>query len=105
MQELCEGLTGLHDAHPDDRADQMAIHPVVRVHPETGRRALYVNEHFTRRIVEMNAGESEALLGYLTRWVTSARFTVRCRWSEGAVAMWDNRCTQHFVLNDVEGSK
>ncbi|MYE25088.1 MAG: taurine dioxygenase [Gammaproteobacteria bacterium] len=105
MQELCEGLTALHDAHPHDRADKMAIHPVVRVHPETGRRALYVNEHFTRRIVEMNAGESEALLGYLTRWVTSPRFTVRYRWSEGTVAMWDNRCTQHFVLNDFEGER
>ena len=50
MKELCEGLTALHDAHPHDRADKMAIHPVVRVHPDTGRRALYVNEHFTRRI-------------------------------------------------------
>ncbi len=105
MQELCEGLTALHDAHPHDRADKMAIHPVVRVHPETGRRALYVSEHFTRRIVEMNAGESEALLGYLTRWVTSPRFTVRYRWSEGTIAMWDNRCTQHFVLNDFEGER
>lgn len=105
MKELCEGLTALHDAHPHDRADKMAIHPVVRVHPETGRRALYVSEHFTRRIVEMNAGESEALLGYLTRWVTSPRFTVRYRWSEGTVAMWDNRCTQHFVLNDFEGER
>ena len=54
MKELCEGLTALHDAHPHDRADKMAIHPVVRVHPDTGRRALYVSEHFTRRIVEMN---------------------------------------------------
>ena len=105
MQELCEGLTALHDAHPHDRADKMAIHPVVRVHPETGRRALYISEHFTRRIVEMNAGESEALLSYLTRWVTSPRFTVRYRWSEGTVAMWDNRCTQHFVLNDFEGER
>ena len=105
MKELCEGLTALHDAHPHDRADKMAIHPVVRVHPDTGRRALYVNEHFTRRIVEMNAGESSALLEYLTRWVTSPRFTVRYRWSEGTVAMWDNRCTQHFVLNDFEGER
>ena len=102
MKELCEGLTALHDAHPHDRADKMAIHPVVRVHPDTGRRALYVSEHFTRRIVEMNAGESAALLEYLTRWVTNPRFTVRYRWSEGTVAMWDNRCTQHFVLNDFE---
>lgn len=105
MKELCEGLTALHDAHPHDRADKMAIHPVVRVHPDTGRRALYVSEHFTRRIVEMNAGESAALLEYLTRWITSPRFTVRYRWSEGTVAMWDNRCTQHVVLGDFEGER
>lgn len=105
MRDLCEGLTALHDALPHGRPDQMAIHPVVRVHPETGRKALYVNEHFTRRIVEMNATESEVVLGYLTKWVQSPRFTVRYRWSEGTVAMWDNRCTQHFVLNDFEGER
>ena len=96
MQELCEGLTALHDALPHNRPDKMAIHPVVRVHPETGRKALYVNEHFTRRIVEMNATESQMLLDYLTRWVQNPRFTVRYRWSEGTIGMWDNRCTQHL---------
>ncbi len=105
MRELCDGLTALHDAHPHDRADKMAIHPVVRVHPETGRRALYVNQHFTRRIVEMGHDESEALLGLLTRWVTQPRFTVRHRWTAGTIAMWDNRCTQHSVLNDFEGER
>ncbi len=105
MQALCEGLTALHDALPHNRPDQMAIHPVVRVHPETGKKALYVNEHFTRRIVEMNATESDMLLGYLTRWVQNPRFTVRYRWTAGTIAMWDNRCTQHFVLNDFEGER
>ena len=105
MKALCDGLTALHDALPHNRPEQMAIHPVVRVHPETGRRALYVNEHFTRRLVELNATESEALLGYLTRWVANPRFTVRYRWQEGTVAIWDNRCTQHFVLNDFEGER
>jgi taurine dioxygenase len=105
MQALCDGLTALHDALPHNHPEQMTIHPVVRVHPVTGRRALYVNEHFTRRLVELNATESEALLSYLTRWVTNPRFTVRYRWSEGTVAIWDNRCTQHFVLNDFEGER
>lgn len=105
MQDLCEGLTALHDALPHNRPDQMTIHPVVRVHPETGRKLLYVNEHFTRRIVEMNASESEMLLSYLTHWVQNPRFTVRYRWTEGTIGMWDNRCTQHFVLNDFEGER
>ena len=102
LRELCEGLTALHDAHPHNRSDKMAVHPVVRVHSQTGRKSLFVNEHFTRRIVEMSAAESDMLLGYLTRWVTSPSFTVRYHWSEGTVAMWDNRCTQHFVLSDFE---
>ena len=105
MRELCDGLTALHDAHPHNRPDKMAVHPVVRVHPLTGKRALYVNEHFTRRIVEMNASESDALLGYLTKWVANPRFTVRYRWTQGTIAIWDNRCTQHFVLNDFEGER
>lgn len=105
IRQLCDELTALHDALPHNRPEQMAIHPVVRVHPATGRKALYVNEHFTRRLVELSPGESEALLGYLTRWVASPRFTVRYRWSEGTVAIWDNRCTQHFVLNDFEGER
>ncbi len=105
MKALCEGLTALHDAAPHNRPDQMAIHPVVRVHPDSGRKALYVNEHFTRRIVEMSAGESRMLLDYLTRWVASNEFTVRYRWAEGTVAMWDNRSTQHCVLNDFEGER
>ncbi len=105
MKDLCENLTALHDALPHNRPDKMAIHPVVRVHPETGAKALYVNEHFTRRLVEMNATESDALLAYLTNWVKNPRFTVRYRWSEGTVAMWDNRCTQHFVLNDFDGER
>lgn len=100
MRELCDGLTALHDAAPHGRRDLTYIHPVVRVHPVTQRKSLFVNEHFTRRIVEMSHQESALLLDYLTRWVASPRFTVRYRWSTGTIAMWDNRCTQHFVLSD-----
>lgn len=105
MREFCEGLTALHDAHPHGKPENMAIHPVVRIHPETGRKALFVNEHFTRRIVELRHEESDALLRYLTRWVVSPRFTVRYHWNQGTIAMWDNRCTQHNVLNDFEGDR
>ncbi len=105
MKEMCEGLTALHDALPHNHPEQMTTHPVIRVHPVTGKKSLYVNEHFTRRIVELSALESDALLNHLTRWVTNPRFTVRYRWTEGTIAMWDNRCTQHFVLNDFEGER
>jgi len=105
MRDLVDGLTALHDAAPHGRPEQATVHPVVRVHPVTGKRALYVNEHFTRRIVEMSHAESQVLLGYLTQWVHSERFTVRYRWSKGTIAMWDNRCTQHFVLNDFAGER
>ena len=105
MREFCEGLTALHDAHPHGHPERMAIHPVVRVHPVTGRKSLFVNEHFTRRIVELGHEESEALLGFLTRWASRTQFTLRYRWSEGTIAMWDNRCTQHYVLNDFEGER
>ena len=59
----------------------------------------------TRRLVEMRAEESAVLLDFLTRWVQNPRFTVRYRWTENTLAFWDNRCTQHFVLNDFEGER
>jgi taurine dioxygenase len=105
MREFCEGLSALHDAHAHGNSDQMAVHPVVRVHPITGRKSLFVNEHFTRRIVELSHEESDALLRFLVRWAASPRFTVRYRWTPGTIAMWDNRCTQHHVLNDFEGER
>lgn len=105
LRELCDGLTALHDESAHGKPEVMTVHPVVRVHPDTGRRALYVSEHFTRRIVELSHPESEALLGFLTSWVKNARFTVRYRWSKGAIAIWDNRCTQHFVVSDFTGQR
>ncbi|MGI9578505.1 MAG: TauD/TfdA dioxygenase family protein [Microthrixaceae bacterium] len=105
MKDLCLGLTALHTAEAHLRPEKRRIHPVVRLHPETGRPSLFVNEHFTRRIVELSDAESDALLTFLTRWVQAPRFTVRYRWNAGTVAMWDNRCTQHHVLNDFEGER
>ena len=105
LKDLCDGLTALHDALPHNRPDKMTIQPVVRVHPETGRKALYVNSHFTRRIVELSAAESDLLLGYLTRWIASERFTVRYHWRPGSIGIWDNRCTAHYVLNYFVGER
>jgi len=105
IREMLDGLHAVHDATPHGKPEMSSMHPVVRVHPETGRRALLVNEHFTRRIAELSHAESESLLGYLTQWSVEEQFTVRYRWTPNTVAMWDNRCTQHFVVNDFEGER
>ncbi len=105
LRSLVDGLTALHDGAPHGRRDLASIHPVVRVHPETGRRSLMVNEHFTRRIVELSHDESQALLTYLTRWSVEEQFVVRYRWTPGTVAIWDNRCTQHSVVHDFDGER
>ncbi|MGD8415532.1 MAG: TauD/TfdA family dioxygenase [Pseudomonadales bacterium] len=75
-------------------------HPVVRTHPESGRQALYVNPSFTTRINELEPDESRALLGYLYQHQQRPEFQVRFRWTQNAIAFWDNRCTQHFALWD-----
>ena len=105
LKDLCEGITALHDASPHGRPDKTAIHPVVRLHPVSEKKVLYVNEHFTRRIVEMTMDESDMLLSHLTKWVTQPQFTVRYHWTEGTIAMWDNRSTQHYVVNDFDGER
>lgn len=102
LQELCESLTALHDAAPHGKPEINTVHPVVRTHPVTGRKALFVNQHFTRRLVELSHEESNMLLDYLVRWIASPRFTVRYRWHKGSIAIWDNRCTQHFVVSDFD---
>ncbi len=105
LRDLCDGLSALHDAAPHGKPDVTAIHPVVRIHPVLQRKALFVNEHFTRRIVELSHDESELLLDYLVGWIAQPRFCVRYRWREGTIAIWDNRCTQHFVVGDFDGQR
>lgn len=73
------------------------LHPVVRTHPETGQQALFVNEGFTTRIVELGATESDAVLRQLFAHITKPEFTVRWRWKLGDLAFWDNRNTQHYA--------
>src|SRR5699024_822419 len=78
----------------------VAEHPVIRTHPVSGRRALYVNYGFTRRIVQLSQTESDALLRFLFEHVSRPDFQVRFRWRPGSMAFWDNRCTQHLALWD-----
>ncbi|MBV9561622.1 MAG: TauD/TfdA family dioxygenase [Bradyrhizobium sp.] len=86
-------------------ATQDALHPVVITHPETGRKALYVNANFTVRIDGWSSEESAALLGYLYRHAVRPEFTMRFRWRQGSLAFWDNRSTWHLALNDYSGHR
>ncbi|MEZ5909255.1 MAG: TauD/TfdA family dioxygenase [Hyphomicrobiaceae bacterium] len=82
------------------KARPPVIHPVVRTHPETGRKSLYVNEGYTTRIMELSHEESEALLNFLFRHSTRAEFVYRHHWSARDLVMWDNRATIHQALSD-----
>jgi taurine dioxygenase len=122
MKRLLEGLSAINSsaaadvsrtredrlrdsARPDARTEYAASHPVVRVHPETGRRALYVNVAHTVAFEGMTPEESAPLLQYLFRHQVRPEFTCRFRWQPGSIAMWDNRCTQHNAINDYQGHR
>ncbi len=80
----------------------IARHPVIRVHPVTGERALFVNDGFTSRIVGLRQEESRALLEYLIEHATKLTYTVRFKWEPGSVAFWDNRVTSHIGPQDID---
>jgi taurine dioxygenase len=90
-------------AKDDARREYVAEHPVVRIHPETGRKALYANGGHALRFRDMTVEESAPLLSYLFSHATRPEFTCRFRWEEGSIALWDNRCTQHNPVNDYHG--
>ncbi len=117
MQEFLQGLTAVHDfahgfkeslAEPGGRerlADAVAAnppvrHPVIRTHPETGRKVIFVNSLFTTHIEGLKAAESDALLQFLFRHVTTPEYTCRFQWRPHSIAIWDNRSTQHKPIND-----
>jgi taurine dioxygenase len=105
MRDLLEGLTAVHTAALFGHPEQQSTHPVVRTHPETGRKSLFVNRTFTSHIVELRREESDALLAHLYAWSEQPAFQCRYRWSEGSVGIWDNRCTQHYAIPDYRGRR
>ena len=92
-------------ARADAREEYVATHPVVRVHQETGRRALYVNVAHTVRFEGMTVEESAPILQYLFEHLTRPELTCRFRWQSGSIAFWDNRCAQHNAINDYAGHR
>lgn len=85
--------------------EQDAVHPAVRTHPETGRDALYVNYVFTKYFIGMTREESAPILNYLFEHLTKPEFICRFKWENGSLAFWDNRCAQHFAINDYSGQR
>ena len=111
LRDFLDGLSAVHSAYKVlplmEGADygylqegMRNVHPVIRVHPETGRKALFVNELWTERIVELSRDESQHLLGFLFGHVKSPAFSIRWQWQPNDVAFWDNRCLAHYAVND-----
>jgi taurine dioxygenase len=123
MKTLLDGLVGLHSAGPQygvggystqskamgtknaDLAAKVVEHPIVRTHPETGLKGLYVNQAFTIGIKGMKKDESNAILGFLFRHAVREHFTCRVQWRPGTLVMWDNRSVQHYALHDYAGHR
>jgi taurine dioxygenase len=118
LQELLAGLKAVNTSTKADasktredrirtdakeKSDFVAEHPVVRTHPETGRKALYVNSGHTVRFAGWTEEESAPLLKFLFEFQTRPEFTCRFAWQPGSIALWDNRCAQHNPVNDYHG--
>ncbi len=107
-------MTATHDGGPnyrdrvrragsggtEDASFPHASHPVIRTHPETGRKAIFVNSVFTSHIDDLPRDEGDAILNFLYAHVAKPIFQCRFRWQENSIAMWDNRCTQHHAMWD-----
>ncbi|MEM7413806.1 MAG: TauD/TfdA family dioxygenase [Myxococcota bacterium] len=112
-KQRIEGLTASHDymrvfgrrVPPEKQAAMrekypVVHHPVVRTHPETGEKGIYTNGSFVTHVDDVAPEESQAILDHLERAIMSPNVQCRFRWEKDSIAMWDNRCTQHFATND-----
>ncbi|MEP5939221.1 MAG: TauD/TfdA family dioxygenase [Erythrobacter sp.] len=112
MKRMCEGLTAVHDIArvfakrlnktPEELHEQYPPmrHPVIRTHPETGERVIYVNNGFTSHIEGLSKDESQWLLAHLYATAADVELQCRFRWQKGSIAFWDNRVCQHLAVSD-----
>ena len=101
FRRMLDELTAVHTSVGD--AAKSARHPAVMVHPETGRRTLFISTHHVAEFVELDHDESRSVLQHLASRSSQPEVTCRYRWQEGTVNIWDNRCTQHYAVNDYDG--
>jgi len=102
-KERYKDLTGVKLAE-EDAGQRNSTHPLIRTHPETGRKSLFIGSH-VESIAGMTNAESEPILSYLRAHAVRPEFTCRFHWDDGALAMWDNRCTQHNAVDDYAGQR
>ena len=119
IQMYLEKLNAIHDMgdfrntftknEPIGRASKLnegfkkfgsSIHPIIKIHPITKQKLLYINPGFTNHIVGLNASDSQNLLNYLFNFMNKPEFQVRFKWTKNTIAIWDNRCTMHYALGD-----
>jgi taurine dioxygenase len=115
MRNMLEGLTAIHDGehvyrgrygvNDKGKVFPRAEHPVIRTHPITGRKLLFVNRGFTTRIVQFQRHESAAVLEMLYRHIETPELHCRFKWERNSIAFWDNRCVQHQALWDYFPNK
>jgi len=89
----------------DESGNAEVAHPLVRTHPETGKKSLFINEVYAVRLADMTEAESRPLLDMLIEHSLKPEFSCRFRWSAGTVAVWDNRCTMHYAIGDYDGHR
>ncbi len=115
LRGLAERLTAVHEGGghlarsaamvEQEMPDRPISHPVVRTHPASGRRCLFVNRLFTTRINELSEEESRIVLGLLCDQVRAPEVQIRWQWQPGDVAVWDNRCLQHYAVQDYSSAR